>query len=69
MSLILRLASSLDKRPDPSISSVEIELLNNVLSFKIIPYDFNIDLLLERWSLESCSAALREFKNLELKVC
>ena len=68
MSLILRLASSLDKRPDPSISSLEIELLNNELSFKIIPSDLNIDLLLERWSLESCSGALREFKNLKLKV-
>ena len=69
MSLILRFASSLVKRHDPSISSVEIELLNNELSFKIIPSDLNIDLLLERWSLESCSGALREFKNLELKVC
>ena len=68
MSLILRLASALDKRPDSVISSVQINLLENQLIFKLLPFDSSKDLLLEKWSLESCSNAVKELKNLELKV-
>ena len=68
MSLILRLASALDKRPDSSISSIDIQLLDKKLLFRIIPLDLNKDLLLEKWSLKSCSDVLKELKDLELEV-
>ena len=68
MSLILRLASALDKRPDSSISSIDIQLLDKKLLFRIIPSDLNKDLLLEKWSLKSCSDFLKELKDLELEV-
>ena len=69
MSLILRLAVALNKRPKPVISSVKIKLINNQLIFKLISSDLNKDPLLEKWNLESCSDAIKELKNLELIVC
>jgi len=68
MSLILRLASAINKRPDPVISSVEIKLTNNEIRFKLIALDQKKNLILEKWSLESCYEVIKELKNLELKV-
>tara|TARA_Y100001933_G_C19006073_1_gene566688 strand:+ start:2535 stop:4124 length:1590 start_codon:yes stop_codon:yes gene_type:complete len=68
MSLILRLASSLNKRPVNAISSLEISLFEDQILFKINPTESEKDLLLEKWSLELCSNALYELKNLKLKV-
>tara|TARA_Y100001933_G_scaffold35436_1_gene30478 strand:+ start:348 stop:1931 length:1584 start_codon:yes stop_codon:yes gene_type:complete len=68
MSLILRMASSLDKRPDPSIASVKISLINNEITFKLIPKKRDDDLLLERWNLNSCNELLNDLKGLNLKI-
>ncbi len=68
MSLILRLAASLDQRPENVLSSIKIKSLKNILLFELIPFNSNQDLLLEKWSLESCINVVKELKNLELKV-
>ena len=68
MSLILRLASSMDKRPDPSIASVKISLINKDIIFKLIPKNKGDDLLLEKWNLKSCDKLLKELKGLNLNV-
>ena len=68
MSLILRLAAALDQRPDKVISSVQINLKENNLTFELLPFNAQQDLLLEKWSLELCSGVVKELKNLELKV-
>ena len=68
MSLILRLAASINKRPDPVISSVNIKSMNNEIRFKLISSDKRKNLILERWSLESCYGVVKDLKNLELKV-
>ena len=68
MSLILRLASALDQRPDKVISAVKIKLQHNILLFEIIPLNKSQDLILEKWSLELCRSVVKELKNLELKV-
>jgi len=68
MSLILRLAASLDQRPDKVISSVQINLRKNVITFELIPLSRNHDLLLEKWNLGLCHSVIKELKNLELKV-
>jgi len=68
MSLILRLASSMDKRPDPVISSVAVKLKGNKLSIRLITTDVSNQTLLEKWSLESCYGVLKEIKGLELEV-
>ncbi len=68
MSLILRLAAALDQRPDKVISSVQIKLQENNLTFQLLPLDRNHDLLLEKWNLGLCRNVIKELKNLELKV-
>ena len=68
MSLILRLAASLDQRPENVISSLQIKLQKNVLSIELIPINKKNDLLIEKWSLELSRDVIKELKNLELKV-
>ncbi|MBO8220533.1 Ppx/GppA phosphatase family protein [Prochlorococcus marinus] len=68
MSLILRLAASLDQRPEKVISQVQIKLQENLLTFEIMPSNRNHDLLLEKWNLGLCRNAIKELKNLDLKV-
>jgi exopolyphosphatase/guanosine-5'-triphosphate,3'-diphosphate pyrophosphatase len=68
MSLILRLAASLDQRPDKVISSVQINLQENILTFELLPLNGNNDLLLEKWNLGLCRNVIKEQKNLVLKV-
>ena len=68
MSLILRLAASLDQRPENVISSISINLKKNILSFELLPINANEDLLLEKWGLELCIKVIKDLKNLELKV-
>ena len=68
MSLILRLAAALDQRPAKVISSVQIKLQENNLTFQLFPLDRNHDLLLEKWNLGLCRNVIKELKNLELKV-
>ena len=68
MSLILRLAATLDQRPENVLSSIKIKLLNNILAIELIPLKSNQDLLLEKWSLDLCRNVFKELKNIELKV-
>ena len=68
MSLILRLAASLDQRPQNLISSIKIELQNNMLLIELLPFNSNQELLLEKWNLELCRNVIKQLKNLELKV-
>ena len=68
MSLILRLAASLDQRPEKVISSVLIKLQQNIISFKLIPIDKKHDLLLEKWNLGLCRNVIKELKNLDLEI-
>ena len=68
MSLILRLAAALDQRPDKVISSVQIKLQENNLTFHLLHLNRNHDLLLEKWNLGLCRNVIKELKNLDLKV-
>jgi len=68
MSLILRIAASLDQRPNNFISSIKIELQNNILLIQLLPFNSHQELLLEKWNLELCSNVIKELKNLQLKI-
>ena len=68
MSLILRLAASLDQRPENLISSLNIKLQKNNLTIHLIPINKKHELILEKWGLELCSGVVKEMKNLQLKV-
>ncbi|WP_288262062.1 Ppx/GppA phosphatase family protein [uncultured Prochlorococcus sp.] len=68
MSLILRIAAALDQRPEEVISSVQIKLQKNIITFELIPINKNHDLLLEKWNLGLCHYVIKELSNLDLKV-
>ena len=68
MSLILRLAASLDQRPDNLISTIKIKLQKNIFLIELVPFNNEHDLLLEKWNLELCRGVVKELKNMDLKV-
>ena len=68
MSLILRLSAEINKRPDPVISSIKIKLSDNVIRFKLISSNKIKNLILEKWSLESCNEVIKQLKDLDLEV-
>ena len=68
MALLLRLATALDRRPDPVVQTLKAEVKGGDLILELVPERLNQNLSLEQWSLESCSALVREVTGLHLKV-
>jgi exopolyphosphatase/guanosine-5'-triphosphate,3'-diphosphate pyrophosphatase len=67
LSLLLRLAVAMDRRPEAVIASFEAGCSDRSLSLKLQPLQQNDDLSLELWSLDSCSAALHDSRGYLLK--
>jgi len=68
MSLILRLASSLDKRPIPVIKSIQIQADTKKLECKLIPRISGQNLNLEKWCLLECTPIIKELCQVKLEV-
>ena len=68
MALLLRLAAALDRRPDPVVETLEVEITASSIILKLVPERLNQNLSLEQWSLESCEDIVREVTGLNLKV-
>ena len=68
MSLILRLSTSLDRRPDSSISSLKFSLKPSELTIDLIPENHIENLRLEHWSLSNCIPIVKELTGVDLKV-
>ncbi len=68
MALLLRLASSIDCRPEPVIQSIEIEQISSRLKIRLIPHKPGTDLSLEEWSLANCSIYVKEACGLEIVI-
>ena len=68
MSLLLRLASSIDKRPNPVISDIRVTFNEDSIYIKLLPKESNKEILLEKWSLMNCGSVLREITSYELIV-
>ncbi len=68
MSLLLRIAASLDRRPEPAVASISVELINNEVHFRLFPEKDNQSLGLEKWSLNNCSSALKEVSGFDMRV-
>ena len=66
--LLLRLASALDRRPEPVVDSIRVKTKQGILSLELVPERLNQNLSLEQWSLEGCSLVLQEATGLALKV-
>jgi len=68
MALLLRLATALDRRPDPVVQTLKAEVKGGDLILELVAERLNQNLSLEQWSLESCSALVREVTGLHLRV-
>ena len=68
MSLILRLASSIDRRPEPAVQSLVIQASGLEVKCQLIPKNEFQDLSLEKWSLNNCRSIVKENTGIELVV-
>ena len=68
MALMLRLAAALDRRPEPVVKSLQIEISPGALHLLLVPERLNQNLSLEQWSLESCAEVVREASGVKLRV-
>jgi exopolyphosphatase/guanosine-5'-triphosphate,3'-diphosphate pyrophosphatase len=69
MALLLRLAVALDRRPQPTVAGIQVRREpENVCAIRLEPMALDLDLSLERWSLQACEAAVEESMGVRLKV-
>ena len=68
MSLLLRLAAALDRRPEPVVKTLVAEVVGQDLVLQLVPERLNQNVSLEQWSLESCSEVVKSVTGLKLRV-
>lgn len=68
MSLLLRLAAALDRRPEPVVRTLVTEVVGHDLVLELVPERLNQNVSLEQWSLESCSEVVKTVTGLTLRV-
>ena len=67
MSALLRLATSLNPRPEAAVEAMEVNINHSEIIFQLTPKDKK-DLCLEKWSLLNCSRIIKELYDLNIKV-
>ncbi len=69
MSIILRLAATLNKRPEPVISNLKVHTTDSKIIMELISTSEQ-DLSLEKWSLENCASIVQDScgRNLHVNV-
>ena len=69
MALLLRLAVAIDRRPQASVAGLQVRRDgSNALQIRLEPMAADLDLSLERWSLQACAPAVQEAAGLEIRV-
>ena len=68
MSILLRLAASLDRRPNPAVNTIDVIKQEDNLIFKLAAISENQNLNLERWSLLNNVELLKDNFDLSLEV-
>ncbi len=68
MSLLLRLATVLECRPEPSVKQLQVKMEKKKIYLKLLPENPSQDLSLEKWSLENCRLITREVSGVDLDV-
>ncbi len=67
MSFLLRLAVAVDRRPEPVVESILVQLNKSQVHFQLYGQG-NHDLSLEKWGLMNCANLVEELYGLDLKV-
>ncbi len=67
MALILRLASSMDQRPQPAVKSIKVKVNGPEIVLELFPVN-DENLGLEKWNLMNCAEIIRDLTGMHLKV-
>ncbi|MFM7312920.1 MAG: Ppx/GppA family phosphatase, partial [Cyanobium sp.] len=69
MALLLRLATALDRRPQATVAGIQVRREGgNTCVIRLEPMAAELDLSLERWSLQACESAVEESVGVKLRV-
>ena len=68
MSILLRLASALDRRPEPIISHLEVKVDNSKLKIKLVPEKTNRNFAIEEWSLRKTFEIIGEHLEVDWEM-
>ena len=68
MSILLRLSCALDKRPEPLISKIVIEVNNKKINIELIPNELGQNLDLEKWSLSKAILLIKRIKDVDINI-
>ena len=69
MALLLRLAAALDRRPQATVAGIQVRREgSNTCLIRLEPMAAELDLSLERWSLQACEPAVEESVGVKLRV-
>ena len=68
MSLILRLATSLDKRPESPLSKIKVSANNIGVICQLFPINSEKNVSLEAWNLKKCNIFVKDLCGIELTV-
>ena len=67
MSMLLRLSTSLDQRPEPAVDSIKVTSTSTEIVFEL-KNQSGQDLSLEKWSLMNCSNIIEDTFSLKVKI-
>ena len=68
MSLMLRLSTAMDRRPEPLISKIVIEANIKKVDIELIPIDLGQNLDLEKWSLSKVVLLVKKIRNIDINI-
>ncbi len=68
MALILRMATAIDRRPEPVVSSINIYSDSSQVSIQLVSDKPNQSLSLEEWSLMNTSGIVKDLTGVDLEV-
>jgi len=68
MSILLRLSCALDKRPEPLISKIVIEVNNKKINIELIPNELGQNLDLEKWSLTKAILLIKRIRDVDINI-
>ncbi len=68
MSLLLRLACSLDRRPEPLVSKIVIEAYKKKVNIELIPDNLGQNLDLEKWSLTKAILLIKKIMDVDINI-
>tara|TARA_Y100001968_G_scaffold309723_1_gene329847 strand:+ start:10698 stop:12338 length:1641 start_codon:yes stop_codon:yes gene_type:complete len=68
MSIILRLAASLDRRPEPAIESIEVNVDTSGILLRLVPVKIDQNIGLEQWSLKNALMMIKDYVKVPINI-